>query len=94
MTRPNDSKAARKDSAAAAGDQDVFEETPFGRQRKPGPARWFLSRLLHVVGFPFFYVYNQLRTRKRSSAQKWFDDGGRHGNDPNPTTSGKAGRGT
>jgi len=92
MARSDDSKAGRKESAGYAHDEKMFKETPFGRRRTPGAAGSFFNRVAHFLGFPFYYVYNQLRTGKRSSAEKWFDDSGRHGNDPKPTP-GKAGRG-
>ena len=93
MSRSDDSKAGRKESAGSADDEKVFKETPFGRQRRPGSTRSFFIRVAHFLGFPFFYVYNQLRNRKRSGAQKWFDDGGRHGVASKPPAPGDAGRG-
>jgi hypothetical protein len=92
MTKRDDSKAGRKESAGSADDQTVFNDTPFGRQRKPGSGRTFFIRLVHVLGFPFFYVYNQMRNRKSSGPQKWFDDSGRHGVASESRVPGEQGR--
>ena len=79
MAQSTDRPADRKASAAAADDETVFKVTPFGRQRRTGPLRAALHWILHFVGFPFFYVYNQLRDRRRTARQKWFDARGHHG---------------
>jgi len=61
VTKPEDTKAARKASAAAAGDdKGVFEETAFGRRRiskVPKP----LSTLGSVIAFPFVFISRRLR---------------------------------
>ena len=82
MAQSTDRPADRKASAAAADDETVFKVTPFGRQRRTGPLRAALHWILHFVGFPFFYVYNQLRNRRRTAPQKWSDASGHHGSAP------------
>ena len=78
VTDPQDRKA----SAAAADDESVFKVTPFGRQRRPGWLRGAVHWIVHIVGFPFFYVYNQMRDRRRTAPQKWSDAGHHHGTAP------------
>ena len=74
-----DRQADRKASAAAADDETVFSVTPFGRRRRLGRLPAALHWILHFVGFPFFYVYNQLRDRRRTAPEKWSDASGHHG---------------
>ncbi len=75
----NDSPSDRKAAAAEADDPSAFEETPYGRRRKPGTGRSILNRILRILGSPFIYIYKQLKNRNPSTAQKWFDKGGRNG---------------
>jgi len=82
VAQPTNQQADRKASAASAEDQTVFKVTPFGRERRAGHVRTTLYWIVHFAGFPFFYVYNQLRNRRRTAPQKWSDASGHHGSAP------------
>jgi hypothetical protein len=82
VAQSTDRQADRKASAAAADDETVFRVTPFGRRRRRGRLRAATYWILHLLGFPFFYVYNQLRDRRRTAPQKWSDASGHHGTAP------------
>lgn len=79
VAQSTDRQADRKASAAAADDEALFKVTPFGRRRRRGRLPAALHWILHFVGFPFFYVYNQLRDRRRTAPEKWSDASGHRG---------------
>jgi|SRR5579871_3930183 len=79
VTNSTDKQTDRKVSAALASDDAIYETTPFGRRRKPPASATIFYRILHVIAFPFFYVYDQFKSRARTREQKWADARGHHG---------------
>ena len=65
----DDQRTDRKASAASADDEAMFEVTPFGRRRKPTQGRALMSWIVHIIGFPFFYIHN------RAPEETWADEG-------------------
>jgi hypothetical protein len=58
MSRENN-KADQKASAAAANDERVYEETPFGRRRISSMPEW-LANLVRLVCTPTLFIYRRL----------------------------------
>ena len=58
MSKPRDTKAAHKQSAAAAGKD--YEDTAFGR-RRVGKTRRILATLFGVAAIPIALIYRRLR---------------------------------
>ena len=60
MTKPHDTKAGHKTSAAAANDKGAYEDTAFGKRRISKMPK-ALAMLVGVAAVPVLFIYRRLR---------------------------------
>ena len=60
MSKEDDTKADRKISAAAVGDEKAYEDTEFGRRRVSKWPKAF-TVLLRLIVTSFLFIYRRLR---------------------------------